>query len=76
MKVFTALLTPEDDGYVAECLELDIVSQGDTKEEALANLKEAVEGFLSVASLSEIQHRFANSVSIAPFEVSSEVALA
>ena len=29
--------------YVSQCLELDIASQGETEEEALANLKEALE---------------------------------
>jgi predicted RNase H-like HicB family nuclease len=29
--------------YVSQCLELDVASQGETEEEALANLKEAIE---------------------------------
>jgi len=29
--------------YVSQCLEVDIASQGATEEEALANLKEALE---------------------------------
>ena len=40
---FTAALTPEDGGYVAQCLEVDVASQGDSVEQALANLKEALE---------------------------------
>ena len=47
----------EGDGYVATRPELDIVSQGNTIEEARRNLVEAVEGFLEVASASEIQRR-------------------
>lgn len=42
----TAIITPEDDGYVSLCPELDVASQGDTIEEALANLREAVELYL------------------------------
>ena len=42
----TAVLTPEDDGYVAYNPETGTASQGDTIEEALANLREAVELFL------------------------------
>ena len=42
----SAVLNPEDSGYVALCPELDIASQGESIDEALANLKEAVEGFL------------------------------
>lgn len=33
---------------MVKCLELPVASQGDTKEEALANIKEAVEGYLEV----------------------------
>jgi predicted RNase H-like HicB family nuclease len=29
--------------YVSQCLEVDIASQGETEQEALANLKEALE---------------------------------
>ena len=39
----TAILTPEDDGYVAYNPETGTASQGDTIEEALANLRETVE---------------------------------
>ena len=39
----TAAVIREDDGYVARCLEVNVVSQGDTFEEAMANLREALE---------------------------------
>lgn len=39
----TAAITHEDDGYVARCLEVEVASQGETFEEALANLREALE---------------------------------
>lgn len=42
----TAILHREEDVYVAECPEVGTVSQGDTVEEALANLREATELFL------------------------------
>lgn len=42
----TAVLTPEDDGYVAYNPETGTASQGDTIDEALANLREAVELYL------------------------------
>uniref|UniRef100_UPI0035C99BDB type II toxin-antitoxin system HicB family antitoxin n=1 Tax=uncultured Sphingomonas sp. TaxID=158754 RepID=UPI0035C99BDB len=42
----TAVLTPEDDGYVAYNPETGTASQGDTIEEALVNLREAVELYL------------------------------
>lgn len=53
----TAIIQREGDGYVATCQELDIVSQGETVENARLNLLEAVEGFFEAASPSEIQHR-------------------
>jgi predicted RNase H-like HicB family nuclease len=38
----TASLTPEEGGCVARCLELGVTSEGDTLDEALAMLREAV----------------------------------
>lgn len=40
---FTAAITREDPWYVARCLDVEVTSQGETAEEALANLKEALE---------------------------------
>jgi predicted RNase H-like HicB family nuclease len=40
---FNATVSKEDDWYVAQCLEVDVASQGETEEEALANLREALE---------------------------------
>lgn len=51
------VLNQDDDGYVSLCTELDIASQGSTIEEALSNLKEAVEGFFETASPEEIHQR-------------------
>ena len=39
---FHASVWREGDWYVAQCLEVDVASQGATKEEALANLTEAL----------------------------------
>ncbi len=33
----------EDDGYVAQCLNVNVASDGDTEAEALANIREALE---------------------------------
>ncbi|MDO8635240.1 MAG: type II toxin-antitoxin system HicB family antitoxin [Dehalococcoidia bacterium] len=43
---FTAAITKEDKWYVAHCLELGVVSQGKTVEDAKVNLKEAVELYI------------------------------
>ena len=40
---FTASVWQEDDTYIAQCLEVEVASQGDSIIEALANLREAVE---------------------------------
>ena len=45
-KKFTAVIAKEENWYVAHCVELGVVSQGKTIEEAQANLKEAVELYL------------------------------
>ena len=56
-QTFTALVQREGDGWVALCPELDVASQGDTIEQARANLREAVELFLEAADEAEIEHR-------------------
>ncbi len=43
---FTAIITREENWYVGHCLELGVVSQGKTIEQAQVNLKEAVELYL------------------------------
>ena len=45
----TAAVTREDTWYVAQCLEVEVASQGKSVEEALANLKEALELFFEDA---------------------------
>jgi predicted RNase H-like HicB family nuclease len=40
---FAATVWREGRWYVSQCLELDVASQGETEEVALANLKEAIE---------------------------------
>jgi len=45
-KKFTAVITKEEKWYVAHCIELGVVSQGKTIEDAEKNLKEAVELYL------------------------------
>jgi predicted RNase H-like HicB family nuclease len=51
---FTAHLGREGDLWVAQCLEVDVASQGETEEEALANLKEALELFFEPPTPSRI----------------------
>jgi predicted RNase H-like HicB family nuclease len=53
-KTLTVTILREDDGCVSLCPELDIVSQGDTVEEARVNLQEAVDLFFETAGASEV----------------------
>ena len=41
--IFTAAVVHEDGWYVARCLEVEVASQGRTVDEALDNLREALE---------------------------------
>jgi len=50
---FTAAITHEDPWYVARCLDVEVASQGETAEEALANLKEALELYFEDEALPE-----------------------
>lgn len=46
MQDFTIIFNKEDKYYVATCVELGVVSQGKTIEEARENVKEAIELYL------------------------------
>jgi predicted RNase H-like HicB family nuclease len=40
---FTAAITHEGNWYVARCLQVEVTSQGETVEQALSSLREALE---------------------------------
>ncbi len=42
LQTFTASIWQEADWFIAQCLEVDVASQGKTEQEALANLEEAL----------------------------------
>jgi predicted RNase H-like HicB family nuclease len=65
----TAVIEREGDGYVSFCPELRIASQGDSVEEARANLQEALELFFETASPEEIHRRFSGEVYVTHLEV-------
>ncbi|WP_094227051.1 type II toxin-antitoxin system HicB family antitoxin [Methanolobus psychrotolerans] len=66
---FSAVIHKEGDWYVSWCPELDIASHGKNVEEAVANLKEAVELYLEDedATTAEV-----NSILTTTFEVSCD----
>ncbi|MBM4038282.1 MAG: type II toxin-antitoxin system HicB family antitoxin [Planctomycetes bacterium] len=54
-RTIKAVIRPgEESGYVAECLEIAVVTQGATLDEVVANLKEAVELHLEGEDLAEL----------------------
>jgi predicted RNase H-like HicB family nuclease len=50
---FSAVLKKEEEMFIAECPEVGTVSQGNTIEEALSNLKEATELYLEEFPITE-----------------------
>jgi predicted RNase H-like HicB family nuclease len=65
----TCVIEREGDGFVSLCPELDIASQGNSIEEARANLVEAVELFFEAADPSEVTSRLSGEVYVTPIEV-------
>jgi len=65
----TAIIEREGQGFVSLCPELDIASQGDTIEQARANLQEALELFFECASREEIKQRLHEEVYVTQLEV-------
>lgn len=55
----TAELIPDEEegGYVVYCPELDIHTQGDTIEDAIANLQEAAIGYIEVVGIENLSLR-------------------
>lgn len=67
-KKLTAVITKEDKWYVAHCVELGVVSQGRTIDEAKTNLKEAVDLYLESFGNEDIPDSVGE-VILYPFEV-------
>jgi predicted RNase H-like HicB family nuclease len=64
-----ARVWPEDGGFVPECVELRVVSQGDTEDAAVANLREVVEAFLECADRDEVRERLHAGTYVRTFDV-------
>ena len=62
----TAVIQQEENWFVAKCLENDVASQGKTIEEAMSNLKEALELFYeNVEELPSTKNTFVTTMEIA-----------
>lgn len=69
METITVSIVQDDDVYLSHCLDYDIASEGDTKQEAIDNIKEAVSLFLEVASPKEIESRLARRGQVAHLSI-------
>ena len=58
-------------GFSSLCPELDIASQGETEDEARANLREALELFLEDADKEEVARRLANGARVTQLELAA-----
>ena len=63
-QTFTASISREDGWFIAQCLEVDVASQGESEEEALINLRDAVELYFEspLPSAKSVLRRFEISV--------------
>ena len=61
---FRAILREEEEGgYSVQCVELPgAISQGETKKEALANIKEAIQGYLEVCPEDKVRLNLKNEI--------------
>lgn len=66
-QTFTASVWREDNWFIAQCLEVDIASQGESEESALDNLAEALELYFESPqpSLKPVIRKFEAKVSAA-----------
>ncbi len=64
-----AIITRENEMFVALCPELDIASQGYSVDEAKANLREAIEGVFEVASPTEIERLLRLGAQVSPLQM-------
>jgi predicted RNase H-like HicB family nuclease len=77
VRTFTAVIyweageDSEPGVYVAECPEIGTASQGDTIEEAMANLREATELYLEETSASGNRHPFVTTFEVEVAEAAS-----
>jgi predicted RNase H-like HicB family nuclease len=68
----TSVVHREEEHYVALCPELDVVSQGETADEAAENLQEACQLFLELACEEEISGRLRTPVHVTYFEAGGD----
>ncbi len=65
VKILSAVIHREEDMYVAKCPEVGTVSQGETVEKAISNLKEATELYLEEFPIKEVERPLLTTFEIA-----------
>ena len=51
---FSASITREGDWYIAQCIQVDVASQGTTEDDALDNLRDALELHFSSPTATDV----------------------
>ncbi|MGK7932121.1 MAG: type II toxin-antitoxin system HicB family antitoxin [Microcystaceae cyanobacterium] len=69
-KTLTVILHKEEEMYIAECLEVGTIDQGNTIEEAIENLREATKLFLEESSTVETPTKFITTMEVTYGELS------
>ena len=64
-QLLTAVIHKEEKWYVAECPEVGTVSQGQSIEDAVKNLKEATELYLEEFPMASVDHPFLTTFEVA-----------
>lgn len=65
-RTFTARVWPENGWYIALAIEIDIASQGESEQEALANLREAIELYYEASDDCERVYRLDVDIDVSP----------
>ena len=65
-RTFTARVWPENGWFIAQAIEIDIASQGQSEREALANLREAIELYYEASDACERVHRLDVDIDVSP----------
>ena len=68
---FTAVIWPEGDWYVSQCVELGVASQGRTEKAALRNLKQAVLLYLQDDETGQVRWPVALERKVVPLTLSA-----
>lgn len=76
-RTFTARVWPENGWFIAQAIEMDIASQGQSEREALLNLREAIELYYETLNDHERVYRLDVDVDVeVDMDVNAEVGVA